>query len=98
MPLTIGFGQEEFATIAAAVAGGIIAFYQFGYGIAAFGIGPLLDAGVGLPAVYAAAAGIAVIMGLLSFAVARRAVEPARRRATANESRPITTAIPAAAA
>ena len=78
LPLTIGFGQEEFATIAAAVAGGIIAFYQFGYGIAAFGIGPLLDAGVGLPAVYAAAAGIAVVMGLLSFVVARRAAESGR--------------------
>ncbi len=74
LPLTIGFGQEEFATIAAAVAGAIIASYQLGYGIAAFGIGPLLDAGVGLPAVYAAAAGIAAGMGLLSFAVARRGV------------------------
>jgi MFS family permease len=78
LPLTIGFGEEEFATIAAVVAGGIIAFYQLGYGIAAFGIGPLLDAGVGLPAVYGAAAGIAVAMGLLSFVLARRAAESGR--------------------
>jgi hypothetical protein len=59
LPLTIGFAQEELAAVAAAAAGGIIAFYQLGYGIAAFGVGPLLDAGVSLPAVYAAAAGIA---------------------------------------
>jgi predicted MFS family arabinose efflux permease len=71
LPLTIGFAQE-LATVAAAAAGGIIAFYQLGYGIAAFGVGPLLDAGVTLPAVYAAAAGIAVAMGLLSIQVARR--------------------------
>jgi hypothetical protein len=85
LPLTIGFGKEQFATIAAAVAGAIIASYQLGYGIAAFGIGPLLDAGVGLPAVYATAAGIAAVMGLLSFAVARRSVgiesDVRRRRA-----------------
>jgi predicted MFS family arabinose efflux permease len=41
-PLTISFGQEELPASSAAVAGGVIAFYQVGYGIAAFGIGPLL--------------------------------------------------------
>jgi MFS family permease len=74
LPLTIGFGQEELATIATAVAGGIIAFYQLGYGIAAFGIGPLLDDGVGLETIYAVAAGVAVGLGLLSFAVIGRRV------------------------
>jgi hypothetical protein len=29
------------------VAGGVIAFYQYGYGIAAFGAGALVDAGGG---------------------------------------------------
>jgi hypothetical protein len=42
LPLTISFGQSELASVSAAVAGGVIAFYQFGYGIAAFGVGPLL--------------------------------------------------------
>jgi MFS family permease len=72
LPLTIGFGQEELAAFSAAVAGGVIAFYQLGYGIAAFGTGPLLDAGVELPAVYAAAAVVAGAMGLWSFVVAGR--------------------------
>ena len=73
LPLTIGFGEEELSTMAAAMAGGVIAFYQVGYGIAAFGVGPLLDGGVTLPAVYGASAVIAVAMGLVSFAVARPA-------------------------
>ncbi len=71
LPLTIGFGQEELVGIAAAAAGGVIAFYQVGYGVAAFGVGPLLDNGVGLPAIYGAAAVIAVAAGLLSFGVTR---------------------------
>jgi MFS family permease len=83
LPLTISFGQEQLTTISAAMAGGVIAFYQLGYGIAAFGVGPLLDSGVKLPTIYACAAVIAVAMGLLSFAVARpgiRAREPLRPR------------------
>ncbi len=41
LPLTISFGQEELTAVSAAAAGGVIAFYQLGYGIAAFGVGPL---------------------------------------------------------
>jgi predicted MFS family arabinose efflux permease len=72
LPLTISFGQEELTAFSAAVAGGVIAFYQLGYGLAAFGVGPLVDAGVGLPTVYAIAAVVALAMGMLSFVVARR--------------------------
>jgi MFS family permease len=77
LPLTISFGQEELEAFAAATAGGVIACYQLGYGIAAFGIGPLLDAGVGLPAIYASAAVIAAGMGAWSFALAGRRPSPA---------------------
>jgi predicted MFS family arabinose efflux permease len=77
LPLTISFGQGELTSWSAGVAGGVIAFYQVGYGIAAFGVGPLHDAGVGLPTIYAAAAGIAVLLGAWSFAVARRRPSPA---------------------
>jgi MFS family permease len=70
LPLTISFGQEELPSIAAALAGGVIAFYQLGYGIAAFGTGPLLDGGVTLTTTYACAAVIAAGMGAWSFAVA----------------------------
>src|SRR5437899_11762962 len=37
LPLTISFGQKELTTIAASVAGGLIAFYQIGCGVAVFG-------------------------------------------------------------
>ena len=74
LPLTISIGQEELVAISGAMAGGVIAFYQVGYGMAAFGTGPLLDAGVELSSVYGAGAVIAAAMGLLSFAVTRRRV------------------------
>jgi MFS family permease len=72
LPLTISFAQEQLLTMGAAVAGGVIAFYQFGYGIAAFGTGPLVDAGVGLPTLFGFAAIAAMIMGGLSFALTRK--------------------------
>ncbi len=72
LPLTISFGQKELTPVAASVAGGLIAFYQIGYGIAAFGVGPLQMAGVPLKSIYAGTAVIAVAMAALSFAVTRK--------------------------
>jgi fucose permease len=67
LPLTISFGQHDLTTVGAAVAGLLIAAYQTGYGIAAFGFGPLQDAlGVSLPAIFALAAAVAVAMGVLA--------------------------------
>ena len=77
LPLTISFGQEELTAFAVRIAGGVIAFYQLGYGLAAFGIGPLVDAGVSLSTIYAISAGIALCMGAWSFAVARHRASPA---------------------
>jgi fucose permease len=77
LPLTISFGQGELTAIAAAMAGGVIAFYQLGYGIAAFGTGPLVDGGVSLSTIYGIAAGVAAAMGLWSFVVAGRRPSPA---------------------
>ncbi len=54
------------------VAGAIIAFYQLGYGIAAFGAGPLQRAGVSLSTIFGLTAVCAVAMGGLSFLLARR--------------------------
>jgi len=59
------------------MAGYVIAFYQLGYGIAAFGVGPLQDAGASLPAIFGFTAFIAAAMALLSFFVAHRRPEPA---------------------
>jgi fucose permease len=82
LPLTISFGQEELVVVAAAVAGGLIAFYQMGYGIAAFGVGPLEDyAGLTLNALYGLAAIVALILAALSFMVTRHDTVNADRRA-----------------
>jgi MFS family permease len=72
LPLTISFGQEQLVSMSAVVASGVIAFYQAGYGIAAFGAGPLQSAGVSLSTIYGLTAIVAVAMGLLSFVLARR--------------------------
>jgi fucose permease len=76
LPLTISFGQEQLTVMSASVAGGVIAFYQLGYGIAAFGAGPLQDAGVGLSTIFGLTAVAAVVMGGLSFVVATRQPAP----------------------
>ncbi len=76
LPLTISFGQESLTAISAAVAGGVIAFYQLGYGIAAFGAGPIQHAGIGLPTLYGLTAFVAAAMGGVAFVVIRRGTEP----------------------
>jgi predicted MFS family arabinose efflux permease len=73
LPLTISFGQKELKTIAASAAGGLIAFYQIGYGIAAFGVGSLQTwAELDLNVIYGGTAIVAIAMALLSFIVTRK--------------------------
>ena len=76
LPLTISFGQEELLGMSAAVAGGLIASYQVGYGLAAFGAGPLQSSGIDLSDLFAATAAIATAMGLAAFVIARRRDAP----------------------
>jgi predicted MFS family arabinose efflux permease len=78
LPLTISFGQRSLVAVGAALSGLLIAAYQVGYGIAAFGYGPLQDQlGVGLGTIFGLAAAIALVMGALSFVIVRRNL-PAR--------------------
>jgi hypothetical protein len=77
LPLTISFGQERLVSMSASAAGGVIACYQFGYGIAAFGVGPLRSAGFTLPEIYGASAVVAVLLGALSLVIARGRPSPA---------------------
>jgi len=76
LPLTISFGQEKLASMAAVISGLLIACYQAGYGIAAFGVGPLRDAGVSLAGLFGASAVVAVVLGGLSFGVAHGRPSP----------------------
>jgi fucose permease len=72
LPLTISFGEGDLSAMAAAMAGGVIACYQLGYGVAAFGVGPLVDSGVSLSRIFGFTAIIAATMALLSLFVGRR--------------------------
>jgi fucose permease len=76
LPLTISLGQEALPAMSASVAGGIIAAYQVGYGIAAFGVGPLLSAGHTLSGIYGLTGFVAAAAGLLSFVLAHGRKSP----------------------
>ncbi len=66
LPLTISLGG------ATASAGELIAAYQIGFGLAAFGVGPLHDrAGLGLRALFGGAAVLAVGLAVLSVFIVR---------------------------
>jgi len=67
LPLSISFGGGEFPQLSAVMAGGLIAFYQLGYGVAAFGTGPLRDL-MGLPfsTIFAIGSAIAVPLAALA--------------------------------
>jgi hypothetical protein len=68
--LILGSGQKELMAITASSSGGLIAFYQIGYGIAAFGVGPLQTwAGLDLNIIYDGTAVVALAMAALSFGV-----------------------------
>jgi fucose permease len=72
LPLTISFGQEEFVARSATVAGGVIAAYQLGYGLAAFGTGALVSNGVALSTLYGWAVLIALALGIVAVPIRRR--------------------------
>jgi MFS transporter, FHS family, glucose/mannose:H+ symporter len=73
LPLSISFGGTEFPSLSALTAGELIAFYQLGYGVAAFGIGPLHDL-VGLPlsTIFAAGSIVAAPLAVVAALVIRR--------------------------
>ena len=72
LPLTLSFSQEQLVSMSALVAGAVIACYQLGYGIAAFGAGPLQSAGISLSTIFGISSAFAGAMGVLSFALAGR--------------------------
>ena len=88
LPLTISFGGEEFPTRAATISGELIAFYQIGYGVAAFGVGPLhAVGGFAYSTAFGLGGGVALVLAgrrLLSWPPPSRAA-PAARPASAQK-------------
>jgi len=70
LPLIISFGQKQMRVIAASAAGYLIGFYQIGYGIAAFGVGPLhQNAGLSLNVIFGWSTVAGLVLVGLSFAI-----------------------------
>ncbi len=73
LPLSISFGGKEFPRLSAVMAGELIAFYQLGYGVAAFGTGALRDL-TGLPysTIFATGSIVAAPLVVVTWFVIRR--------------------------
>ena len=69
-PLCISLSGYEFPRFAAAMSGELVAFYQAGYGVAAFGVGPLRDlTGGPLGIIYVFGSLVAAAMVVVALAV-----------------------------
>ena len=72
-PLCISLSGQKFPKFAAAMAGALVAFYQAGYGVAAFGVGPLRDmAGLPFRTVYSLGSLVAAAMFVVAVGVTFR--------------------------
>jgi fucose permease len=70
LPLSVSFAEERSPALAEVMAGEMMAAYMIGYGIASFGVGPLVGADAArLGIVYAWASLLAVAMVLLAIAL-----------------------------
>jgi MFS family permease len=70
--------QRDLTAIGASVAGLLIACYQAGYGIAAFGVGPLQDMlGISLSTLLGATSLVALAMGAIAIVIVRGHTRPA---------------------
>ena len=75
-PLCISLSGQEFPRFAAVMSGEIVAFYQAGYGVAAFGVGPLRDfAGFPFRTIYSFASLVAAAMLAVALVVVARVVK-----------------------
>jgi FHS family glucose/mannose:H+ symporter-like MFS transporter len=73
LPLSISFAGGEFPHLSAVMAGGLIAFYQLGYGVAAFGIGPLQGLlGLSFSTIFAAGSLVAAPIVVIAWFVIQR--------------------------
>jgi len=73
LPLSISFAGDEFPKLAAMMSGELIAFYQLGYGVAAFGTGPLRNfTGLPFSSLFSYGSAVAAVMGILAWFLIRR--------------------------
>jgi predicted MFS family arabinose efflux permease len=71
LPLVLSSCERSIPGAATTATSVVFATYLFGYGVAAFGVGPLQDRGITLPAMDTAAIGLASVVAALAFAIVR---------------------------
>ncbi len=71
LPLVLSFCEQSIAAEATQATGVVFAVYLVGYGVAAFGVGPLQHQGMTLPAIDGVAVGLACIVAVLAFAIVK---------------------------
>ena len=66
LPLSLSLAGQEFPRLGATSSGELIAGYQVGYGITAFGVAPLQSlTGISMSGIYLVGAGIAVALAVV---------------------------------
>jgi MFS family permease len=69
-PLSISLAGDEFPALSSVMSGELIAVYQLGYGMAAFGTGPLRNlGGFSFSTIFGGASALAIGMGILAILV-----------------------------
>ena len=73
LPLSVSLGGAEFPNRAATLSGELIAVYQVGYGVAAFGVGPLRElGGLSFSTAFLLGSLVALALGGIAWLVVRR--------------------------
>lgn len=83
LPLVLSFSQKSMPEAATSVTSFVFAIYLVGYGLAAFGAGPLQHLGFALPVLYGASAVLALVAAGLAFAIVGILARDARAPSTA---------------
>jgi predicted MFS family arabinose efflux permease len=73
LPLIISFGQKQLVQLGSSAAGVLIAFYQLGYGLAAFGGGSLQQSlKLSIASLFGWGAAVAITLAVLSALITLR--------------------------
>ena len=73
LPLSISFAGSEMPSESATLSGTLIAFYQVGYGVAAFGVGPLRRlTGLDYAGMFTAGSAVALLLAGVAWQLVRR--------------------------
>ena len=84
LPLSISLGGEEFPSRAAVMSGELIAFYQVGYGVAAFGVGPMHEfAGFDYSTAYSLGGLVALALAVVAWRIVSHPAPSAASNASA---------------